>query len=171
MNGAFVFGFDHDDENVFNRTVKFGIDACLETATYTILTPYPGTALHKRLENEGRIIDRDWSHYDTTRAVFRPARLTPAELEEGYFQAYRKFYSWPAIFKRCRWGEAGFEKRLFLNAAYKRVEPLYKLLGRVVPVGWMRFLFNWYAAPFSPVGTRELPAPRNAEKPGSTAAD
>jgi hypothetical protein len=40
--------------------------------------------------------------------------------------------------------------RRFLNIVYKRVEPLYSLLG-VVPVGWLRFLFNWYARPFEAV--------------------
>lgn len=155
VNGSFVFGFDHDDQDVFDRTVQFGIAARLETATFTVLTPYPGTTLYKRLESEGRIFDRDWSHYDTTRAVFQPARLTPAELEAGYFRAYQKFYSWPAILERSRMNEPGYAKRLFLNIAYKRVEPLYGLLGRLVPVGWLRFLFNWYASPFERLGEPE----------------
>lgn len=147
VNGSFVFGFDHDDEAVFDRTVAFGIEARLETATFTVLTPYPGTALHRRLEAEGRIFDHDWSHYDTTRVVFRPARLTPEQLEAGYFRAYERFYTWESILARCRWGEPGFAQRLFLNIAYKRVEPVYGLLGRAIPVGWARPLFNWYAAP------------------------
>jgi radical SAM superfamily enzyme YgiQ (UPF0313 family) len=153
INGSFVFGFDHDDPGVFDRTVQFGIEARLETATFTVLTPYPGTTLYKRLEAEGRITDRDWSHYDTTRVVYRPARLAVEELEAGYFHAYEQFYNWPSIFTRCRWGEPGFEKRLFLNIAYKRVEPLYGALGKLVPVGWLRSLFNWYASPYANVQT------------------
>ena len=154
VNGSFVFGFDHDDDDVFDRTVDFGIEARLDTITFTVLTPYPGTTLYKRLEAEGRIFDRDWSHYDTTRAVFTPARMSPEALEAGYFHAYERFYSWPSILHRCRWGEKGFAKRLFLNVAYKRVEPLYGLLGRVVPIGWLRFLFNWYTRPFISSGLR-----------------
>lgn len=174
VNGSFVFGFDHDDETVFDRTVAFGIEARLETATFTVLTPYPGTTLHQRLEAEGRIFDHDWSHYDTTHVVFQPARLTPEQLEAGYFRAYEHFYTWESILTRCRWGEPGFAQRLFLNVAYKRVEPLYGLLGRVIPVGWGRPLFNWYAAPFAaprarqgkphvtpnPATGRQLPADR-----------
>ena len=147
INGSFVFGFDHDDTGTFARTVDFGIQARLETATFTVLTPYPGTTLHRRLDAERRIFDRDWAHYDTTRAVFRPARMTPQELEDGYFQAYRRFYAWPAILKRCRPTAAGFARRLFLNLAYKRVEPAYALLGRF-PIGWLRFMFHWYASPY-----------------------
>jgi radical SAM superfamily enzyme YgiQ (UPF0313 family) len=146
VNGSFVFGFDHDDLDTFDRTVAFGIEARLETATFTVLTPYPGTTLHRRLESEDRIFDRDWSHYDTTRCVFQPAQMTPQELEAGYFRAYERFYTWPSILARCRPEEPGFAKRLFLNTAYKRVEPLYSVLGGWVRVGWMRPLFNWYAS-------------------------
>ncbi len=53
INGSFVFGFDHDDAQVFDRTVQFGIDARLDTATFTVLTPYPGTTLYKRLDSGG----------------------------------------------------------------------------------------------------------------------
>ncbi len=52
--------------------------------------------------------------------------------------------------------------RLFLNVAYKRVEPTFRFLGHPIPGGWLRFLFNWYARPFLPrdeiVAVR--PAPR-----------
>jgi radical SAM superfamily enzyme YgiQ (UPF0313 family) len=150
VNGSFVFGFDHDDADTFDRTIVFGIEARLETATFTVLTPYPGTALYKRLHAEGRIFDRDWSHYDTTRCVYQPAQMTPAELEKGYFYAYERFYTWASILERCRPGEPGFAQRLFLNTAYKRVEPVYGLLGRGVRVGWLRPLFNWYTRPYRP---------------------
>lgn len=153
VNGSFVFGFDHDDGDTFDRTVAFGIEARLETATFTVLTPYPGTTLHRRLHAEGRIFDHDWSHYDTTRCVFQPAQMTPQELETGYYYAYEQFYNWSSILRRCRYGEPGFAQRVFLNLAYKRVEPLYGLLGRPVRVGWLRPLFNWY--------TRSFPGPRS----------
>ena len=167
INGSFVFGFDHDDLETFDRTVAFGIEACLESATFTVLTPYPGTTLHKRLESEGRIFDHDWSHYDTTRCVFQPAQMTPQELEAGYFHAYEQFYTWASIVRRCRPGEPGFAKRLFLNTAYKRVEPLYQLLGRRVRVGWLRPLFNWYASPYRTLKRAIHPAQLRRNNPPS----
>jgi hypothetical protein len=79
--------------------------------------------------------------------------MTPEELEAGYFRAYDRFYTWSSILRRCRSSEPGFAQRLFLNAAYKRVEPLYGVLGRRFRVGWLRPLFNWYARPYrSPRG-------------------
>lgn len=147
VNGSFVFGFDSDTTDVFDHTVEFGIDARLETATFTILTPYPGTLLHRKLVAEGRILDSDWSHYDTTRAVYQPKLMSVADLESGYFRAYREFYSWRSIRSRCRLREPGFAKRLLLNTAYKKAEPMYGLLGRGIRAGWARPVMNWFARP------------------------
>ena len=49
VNGSFVFGMDHDDPDVFERTVDWAVTHGIETATFHILTPYPGTALYALL--------------------------------------------------------------------------------------------------------------------------
>ena len=74
VNGAFVFGMDADDTSVFPRTVEWAVSRGIETATFHIMTPYPGTRLERRLAAEGRITSRDWDRYDTRHAVFTPAR-------------------------------------------------------------------------------------------------
>ena len=51
--GSFVFGFDTDDSEVFDRTVEFGIEMRLTMALFAILTPYPGTQLYRRLLSRG----------------------------------------------------------------------------------------------------------------------
>jgi len=130
---------------VFSQTVQFGVEARLETATFTILTPYPGTLLHKKLDSEGRITNRNWAHYDTTHVVFRPKRMSAAELEAGYFRAYKDFYSWRSIFARCRLQEPGSAKRLLLNIAYKKLEPAYSPLGKYLRAGWARPIMDWFA--------------------------
>lgn len=99
VNGSFVFGMDEDDESVFERTVEWAIKQGIETATFHILTPYPGTALHKRIQAEGRIITSNWDLYDTRHTVYQPKRLSPEGLETGYWRAYREFYRWKNIFK------------------------------------------------------------------------
>lgn len=72
------------------------------TATFHILTAYPGTALHHRMSDHGRLTVFDWDLYDTRHAVFRPARMTAAELEYGYHWAYREFYRWASIVRGAR---------------------------------------------------------------------
>ena len=99
VNASFVFGLDDDGPDVFDRTVEWAIGQGIETATFHILTPYPGTALHRRLQAQGRITAANWDLYDTRHAVFRPARLTQAQLEAGYWRAYREFYRWGSILR------------------------------------------------------------------------
>src|SRR5208283_3199393 len=69
IDGSFVFGFDTDDAGVFDRTVEFVIKAKLEVIYFSILTPYPGTRLHKRLTEEGRLLTEDWDLYDANHVV------------------------------------------------------------------------------------------------------
>ena len=76
INGSFVFGMDGDDATVFERTVEWAIENGIETATFHILTPYPGTALHQRLSVAESHHHADWDLYDTRHVVFRPARMT-----------------------------------------------------------------------------------------------
>jgi radical SAM superfamily enzyme YgiQ (UPF0313 family) len=127
VNGSFVFGMDDDDETVFERTVEWAVEQGIETATFHILTPYPGTALHRRMSAEGRITTTDWDSYDTRHAVFRPARLTAETLEAGYWRAYRDFYRWGSIL-RGAWtkeGAAGKLRHMAYAGGWKKFEPLW----------------------------------------------
>jgi radical SAM superfamily enzyme YgiQ (UPF0313 family) len=69
VNGSFVVGLDDDDADVFDRRVEWAISRSVVTATFHIMTPYPGTALHARLAAEARITDANWNHYDTRRSL------------------------------------------------------------------------------------------------------
>lgn len=89
---SFVFGFDHDRRDIFEKTVRFGQDNRLEEAEFHILTPYPKSRLHERLSAEGRLLSSDFSKYSSASVVFRPTNMTPEELYEGYLQAWRNFY-------------------------------------------------------------------------------
>ncbi len=132
VNGSFVFGMDEDGEDVFDRTATWAIEQGIETATFHILTPYPGTALHRRLEAQGRLLTRDWDLYDTRHATFQPAHMSAAALEAGYWRAYREFYRWGSILKA-----AGTKVRLLDRArhlayagGWKKLEPLWDIVIR-----------------------------------------
>jgi radical SAM superfamily enzyme YgiQ (UPF0313 family) len=64
INGSFVFGMDGDDGSVFGRSVEWAVAHGIETATFHILTPYPGTALHRRIAAQGRLTTSDRDLYD-----------------------------------------------------------------------------------------------------------
>jgi radical SAM superfamily enzyme YgiQ (UPF0313 family) len=102
IDGSFVFGFDTDDEGVFERTLEFVTRAKIEVPYFSVLTPYPGTRLHERMRREGRILTDDWSWYDTSHVVIRPQRLTPDQLEAGYRAVFREAYSKPCMTARLQ---------------------------------------------------------------------
>jgi radical SAM superfamily enzyme YgiQ (UPF0313 family) len=137
VNASFVFGFDEDDPGVFERTVEWAVAHGLETATFHVLTPYPGTALFRRFERQGRLRHRDWDRYDTRHAVFQPARMTPDQLEHGYWRAYRDFYRFGSILKGAATKPTIAER--VRHAAYaigwKKCEPVWDLLIRARRVG------------------------------------
>jgi radical SAM superfamily enzyme YgiQ (UPF0313 family) len=139
INGSFVYGFDHDDPDVFERTVEFAIRNKIDTATFHILTPFPGTRLFARLEAEGRILHRDWEKYDTRHAVFRPRLMTPGQVEEGYWWSYDEFYSYRSIVQRSL-GLPKSMKRFLYNIGWRKVDRLWDLIigqdliGHVLPL-------------------------------------
>jgi radical SAM superfamily enzyme YgiQ (UPF0313 family) len=132
INGSFVFGMDDDDGDVFRRTVDWAVEQGLTTATFHIQTPYPGTKLFARMAAEGRIVTRDWDLYDTRHVVYRPARLTPRALEDGYDWAYREFYRWTSIARASvTHGTLKHQaKHFFYAAGWKKFEPLWDLMIR-----------------------------------------
>jgi radical SAM superfamily enzyme YgiQ (UPF0313 family) len=139
INGSFVFGMDGDDGSVFERTVDWAIEQGIETATFHVLTPYPSTALYRRIAAQRRLISHDWDRYDTRQAVFRPARMSPEQLERGYHWAYREFYRWRSIARgAAAHGDPLAGLRHFAYAAgWKKFEPLWDVVIRARRAGAM----------------------------------
>lgn len=102
--GSFVFGYDHDTVDVFDRTAEFAIASRLFLVNFSALTPTPGTPLYDRLKSEGRLLNDPWwldPSYRYGQATFRPARMTPDDLAEGCLRARRQFYSYGSIARRA----------------------------------------------------------------------
>jgi hypothetical protein len=129
VNPGIVFGFDNDDESVFERAVEFLIKNQVELAYFNVLTPLPGTALYERYDRTGRIFDRDWSKYDGKHVVFHPSRMTSEQLQEGFFWANHQFYSLPSIWHRLAGTKQRFIARLEMNREFR------KLVKRTCPKG------------------------------------
>ncbi|MGA2504670.1 MAG: radical SAM protein [Anaerolineales bacterium] len=138
VNASFVFGMDEDDESVFDRTVEWAIRQGIETATFHILTPYPDTPLYIRMEQSNRISTKNWDLYDTRHAVFTPLHMSTQTLEEGYWRAYKNFYSWGNILhSTCQ--QTDFAKGLrhiVYKTAWKKFEPLWDFAIRLKRVSF-----------------------------------
>ena len=100
--GAFIFGFDHENKDVFDQTFEFSIKNRLDCIELRILEPFPGTHLYSRLLNEGRLFVPDWwlLGYPPDTLLFQPKNMTSEELIEGFNRLIRETYSYGSIIKR-----------------------------------------------------------------------
>ena len=106
ISGSFIFGFDEDDPTVFEKTASFAIQTKLFSAVFMILTPYPETALYKRLKSERRLIQDQWwllERPEDSAPHFVPKRMSGDTLREGWKRAWKEFYSFLSISKRFHW--------------------------------------------------------------------
>ena len=162
INGSFVFGLDEDDADVFQRTVDWAVNNGITTATFHILTPYPGTGLFREMDAQGRIVTRNWDLYDTRNVVYKPTRFNPEQLKRGYDEAYRSFYEWPNIFK----GASNHEtvkhrlKHFFYSSGWKKFERAWDLVIRIKQLSQMRPMLEAILAPVNqPSDVRAPSAP------------
>lgn len=118
--GSFILGLDNDNTTSFMTILDFIKKNKIDAAMFNILTPFPGTGLYDRLEKEGRILDRNWSHYHTGTVVIKPLMMTAEELQSGYYWIYREFYSFHNILKRIFRSRKNILSRAALNFSYRR---------------------------------------------------
>lgn len=120
INGSFVFGLDGDTPETFRQTRDWIVKNKIETVTSHILTPYPGTVLYDRMEQAGRITDRDLSRYNTAHVVFEPKGMTGEELYAGYLRIYRELYSTKNILRRMPKAKNQILPYLLFNFLYRK---------------------------------------------------
>jgi radical SAM superfamily enzyme YgiQ (UPF0313 family) len=95
-----VLGNDGDTPEIFRQTLQFLHGSKVDALQATILTPFPGTDLFDEMECQGRIVDRDWAHYDFGHVVFEPWNMSRKTLKEGHDSLLEQFYSWRSIISR-----------------------------------------------------------------------
>jgi radical SAM superfamily enzyme YgiQ (UPF0313 family) len=92
VEGTILLGLDNHDADYIKRLVDFLLECRLDLAEFTVLTPFPHTAIRDKLEREGRILHNDWHRYTAGETVFRPAKMTVDELNAMYEYAWSTFY-------------------------------------------------------------------------------
>jgi radical SAM superfamily enzyme YgiQ (UPF0313 family) len=102
-----MIGLEGDDASVFERTFDFIMDNRIAVPRVFIVTPVPGTPLFDRMRRDGRLLQEDFSRVNGGEVIFRPNRLTVAQLQDGYWKLYRRLMSLPAIVRRLARNRAG----------------------------------------------------------------
>ncbi len=105
--GTFIFGYDHDTPETFQRTVAFAKEQKLAIAAFNHITPFPGTPLYARMKAEGRLLYDAWwldERYRYNMIPFAPKQMSPEELADHCVAARRSFYGWRSIGYRALQG-------------------------------------------------------------------
>ncbi len=122
--GAFIVGFDSDDESIFERTLEFAKKIDLDLAQFAILTPYPGTEVYNKLVRENRILTYNWQKYDAGNVVFKPLQIGVEKLKEKADWMWREFYRFDqVIYRLLNLGKRlplSFLPLLIMNLSFKK---------------------------------------------------
>ncbi len=131
IQGMFICGMDGDGPDSFDQIYEYCDRSDLDLPIVGILTPYPDTALYERLEREGRILDRNWEHYDGHHVVYRPKRMTVDQLIDGYLRLHRSLDNrrslWREAIEHIRIRGVGQEAMvMFGHSIYRRLDSIQK---------------------------------------------
>jgi radical SAM superfamily enzyme YgiQ (UPF0313 family) len=108
VNGCFIIGLDGHTPRIFDDVFNFVRETELYEVQITILTPFPGTPLYARLENEGRLLEPgNWRKCTLFDINYRPANMTVEELHAGFLNLVQRLYS----DEFTAWRRSTFRKR------------------------------------------------------------
>ncbi len=98
--GGFIIGFDSDDEHIFDQQIEFITRAGIGNAMVGLLAALPGTPLHRRMQETGRLkpdaYESDQCGYTNIVTV-----LPERTLLEGYRKLIATIYTPRAYFARA----------------------------------------------------------------------
>jgi anaerobic magnesium-protoporphyrin IX monomethyl ester cyclase len=107
---SYILGSPRDRAKDIHETVRFAKRLDTNIAQFSILTPYPGTALYEELKE--RIWTRHWSFYDSQHLVFKNKHISFIRMEWLLLKANLLYYTrskkamqdvW-RLAKRHKWG-------------------------------------------------------------------
>lgn len=88
---SYILGFPQERRQDIHATIKFARELDTQIGQFTILTPYPGTALWDELED--RLLQRAGKNFDGVHATFRHPNIpTTHELQLWHLWAYISYY-------------------------------------------------------------------------------
>lgn len=88
--GDFLFGFDEHTPSIFQETLDFIKEINVDKVIPHFMIPFPGSETFKKLDDDNRILTKDWSQYDGSHSVYQPKNMTTDELEEGVYWVWKK---------------------------------------------------------------------------------
>ncbi|MEM4973567.1 MAG: radical SAM protein [Candidatus Hadarchaeales archaeon] len=91
-HATYMFGLPGDTRETIRQTLRFALELDSDSAQFSIATPYPGTEFYRMAEENGWLIERDWSKFDGNNyAVVSYPDLRAEELMEFLRYAQRRW--------------------------------------------------------------------------------
>lgn len=92
VQGGFIVGFDHDTPSIFQQQIDFIQRSGIVTAMVGLLQAPPGTRLHERMEQEGRLVNEmSGDNVDGSTNIIPKMGIEP--LREGYHKILGQIYA------------------------------------------------------------------------------
>jgi len=119
LGGFFMIGFPTETEEEVMNTINFALESKLGTATFFMVTPFPGTDLHNMALELGFDLPEKYEHYQ--KVSLNVSTVPTKKLEKLRQYALRKFYLDPSrIWRYVRttpWRDRFFVKLYILMMA------------------------------------------------------
>ncbi len=97
---GYMFALDEDTAEYYDRLPGLLKEVGTTVILPSIAIPLYGTPLHRQIVGEGRVVDRDLSHYEGDHIVFRHKHLDDTQIHEAYARVTMGFYRWKNILGR-----------------------------------------------------------------------
>ncbi len=93
IHASYIIGALHETARSIHETIRFAKRLDTNVAQFSILTPFPGTALYEQVK--GRLLKwrSPWSFFDLQHLVFRHDHLSFIRMEWLLFKAYLLYYT------------------------------------------------------------------------------
>jgi radical SAM superfamily enzyme YgiQ (UPF0313 family) len=103
VHGTFAFGLPGETADTVRETIEWARSVDFHTVQFSVAVPYPGTAFHARLEEDGHLRPHAWEELTPLTPVYEYPSLSRGELSRAVTDAYRAFYLRPAPALRLLW--------------------------------------------------------------------
>lgn len=104
VSAFYILGYEGDTVENIEKTINYAIKLNTPVARFSISTPYPGTGFYIQLEQQGRLLTKDWEKYTLHNLVYQHPHFSPEQAREFLQKAFKKYYFRPSyMFKMLQW--------------------------------------------------------------------
>jgi anaerobic magnesium-protoporphyrin IX monomethyl ester cyclase len=93
IHAAYILGGQHETAEMIHETIRFAKRLNTNVAQFSILTPYPGTAIYEQVKDRIFRWRAPWSFFDMQHLVFKHDHLSFIRMEWLLLKAHLLYYT------------------------------------------------------------------------------